>query len=484
MAEPESVSMVDYVPMDAMAIDASARTAVSTISDAPSSMQLSSKDMSLFPFLDIMLKILPTVYIKGRNKCLCGLVIILCILALSSLPTYDIYIAINIHAEQSTEQKAGQSFVFFMYLFPFCTSIARLYFFAKYFDNNIWHYNPVPSPNNRISTISMDQNSDNLSYLLRQPSNIKSKIRKSFRIGFVLNLILYTSFFTAAVWVRLIFYGSISNDSEILNYKIGNILWCIIQFFFGALPDFGLICCARIYFTECYLHISNFTESINVITSFSSNTTSLLNDIITFNLIDKYLKIYSKISKICKQLSIFISLWILVMAFYYWFLITVCFFTDWQSDNISENKFIIPMRIELAIFGIQTFCAAMFMLFPAFQMTEMFEILYQRINTEIQILLKDKTHLHDEQCVDNLTKNHNYGNINSTDLHKQLMVIGQQKAVLEILSRLKSIMKERPCYYALFGLKLSKYSVRDFIVGILVAKVATYLWSGIDSYGE
>ena len=417
-----------------------------------------------------MLKLVPTVYIKGRNKCLCALVIIVCILALLSLPTYDIYIAINVDAAQSTQQKSEQAFVFFMYLFPFCTSFARLYFFVKYFDNDIWHYN-------RELAVSTDQKSDNLSFLLRQPSNIKSDIRKSFRIGFVLNLILYTSFFAVSLWVRLIFYGSIGNDSFV--YQIGNISWCIIQFFFGSLPDFGLICCARIYFIECYLNILNFTESLNVITSFSSNTTSLLNDIITFNLIDKYLKIYLKISKICKQLSMFISLWILMITFYYWFLITVCFFTDWQLYDISANKFIVPFYIQLTVFGIQAFSAAMFMLYPAFQMTQMFDTLYQRINAEIQILLKDKTYLHDDQCVDNLTKNHNYGHINITDLHKRLSLIGQQKAVLEVLYRLKDIITEKPCYYRLLGLKLSKYSIRDFIVAIFVAKITSYLWNGL-----
>lgn len=422
---------------------------------------------SLLPILDTFLMIMPTVYMKNRNKCLCILMIIISCLVLLSIPISEIYFGITYYLTNDTmKQETMQIFVFIMYLFPFCGSFARLYFFAKYFDNDIWH-----------------NNNNESSHLMRQSSNIKNNIRKSFRIGFIINLILYLLFFMVNIWSNLIFYQSfISSNKMKQEMTIWLLIKLSIQFLFGNYPDLALISVARIEFTECYLNILNFSQSLNVINSFSSNTSSIASDIISFDLIDKYLKLYKEISLRCKQLSIFVSIWIIMIAFFFWFLITICFFTDWEYYNIDEtNKFMIPMYIQLAVFTIQAFCAAMFMLYPAFKMTEVYDNLYERVNEIIQILLKDTTckYLHDDECIDNLTKNNNYGNINVTELHKQLILIGQQKANIELIYRLKYIINEKPVYYSLLGLKLSKYSVRDFIIAIFMAKIFSYLWGNL-----
>ena len=487
MDTDDNVSMVDYVPLDA--INESGKTAVSSKTGISSSVSSSSfsKDISLFPFLDIFLKIVPSVVIK--NRCLRILLICISIIALLFLPSWQIYQGLR-YDDTETDTDVNQLFVFTMYFFPFCAAFARLYFFARHFraNNIIWHYHSIPLRNNRLSTVSMDSDFNNLPYLLRQSAKIKKKIRKQFRIGFIINFILYSLLFISFIWTGVTFYSSsATSKKEKQQIQYEQIIWFSIQYFFGLLPDFGLICVARLYFTECYLYILNFTDSISVITSFGAKTISLLDDMIEFDLIEKYQKMYKTINSYIHQFNYFIFFWVIMIAFVYWFLITLCFFTDWTDYNlISSSNFIIPLYVQFGVFAIQAFVAAIFMLWPAFKMTELFQQLQEKINNQISVLLDggDRIYLHDEdKLLNDITKSNNYGNINVTDLHKNITIYSKQKACLEILYRLKSILIEYPCSYSLLGLTLDRYSIRDFIVAILIGKIVSFLWNGIsDNY--
>eukprot|EP01084_Bolivina_argentea_P069418 126310_1 len=479
------ISLVDfnYMPLDAM--NASSKSTVSeatnnNTSNAPT-------EISLFPMFDLWLKIIPVYYTKDRNRCLNILMLTIIIIILLSLPIFIIYEGIIAGYKPNGEVMIiDQVFAFIMYFSSFCAGFCRLYFFAKYFDFTIWHYQPVPLSSNRISIVAKD-NPQRASYLLRQSRQIKSKIRKQLRVGAFIIFILYTLFSAAGAWTSIVFYTSnITDPIEKQQIEYQQFGWYSLNYLFQWLPDLLMICVVRLYFTECYLYITDFTKSINSMASFkfSAKSAPLLDDMLAFDIYGKYLKMYDIISNYCKQLNYFIMFWVVMITFVYWLLISLSFFTDWRSvDNINwTQELSLPLYMQLGVFAVQGFVAGVFMLWPAFKMTETFQELKVGISEKIQILMKDRAYLHDEKVLDEMTKNSSYDNMNSNiaDLQKYISVYSKQKACLEILSQVSVIMNEKPCDYKLIGLALDRYSIRDFIVALFMGKIISYLWNSIN----
>eukprot|EP01083_Nonionella_stella_P172302 590885_1 len=451
MLSPSPPSMADYVELGAHAQTASPKSAA----NASQSHLLQPQINSMFPILDRLLKVLPTYYTSGRHRCLNVLMIALSTTLILSLPLYQLYGMII-----SQDRSYSELCVLIMHLFPLCCSLTRLSFFANYFDHsvNIWHFDP-----------------QNVSCVLQQSSSFKKQMREQLTTGAIIITILFSIFVASSIYNEII-----------TSYGVVQIVWYCIHFVFSLLPDMLMICVVRIYFTECYLQIMQFTQSMNVVISFSSSVPSalLVEDMFSFKHHERYLKIYDMISSYCHQLNTFVGCWVITVFVIYWFGITLCFFTDWTALHDkgiwTGDELAISLYSQFIVFCIQAIVSALFMLWPAFKMTDSFRRLRDKISQQIQVLLKNRTYLHDDKLLDAILYNHAFKKINNTDLHKKLTVYSKQKACLEILSQLELTMNEKPCSYQLFGVSVNRYSIRDAAVALLIAKAVFFMWNGIE----
>merc|ERR1719474_473703 len=139
--------ITDYVPLKPMESENDANrssispvyslTSASPLADDVDIPMVSNKsNSSLFPTFDLLIRYLPTYYTKHRHKCINALCISICLLSILSMPIYQIYRWIELSEgdvlDQSRAQLMEQTFVFIVYFFPFCSAIARLWFFTKH----------------------------------------------------------------------------------------------------------------------------------------------------------------------------------------------------------------------------------------------------------------------------------------------------------------------------------------------------------------
>ena len=418
----------------------------------------SSSNLSLFPLFDIFIKLLPSYHANKRSNCSKTLIICPSIIAILSLPVFQIYAAFRSKIKFEAASVKFQLLICAMYSFSIVGSFARIHFFSKLFDFAIWHH----------------RNNENVSHLLRLSPKKKSKVRKNVCIGMTFIILLNLLFAASLTCIGSLFYFDLMQ----MNYK--QIAFGLLLFVLLFAPNALVIGVCRIYLTESCVHILHFTDSIKVITSFSAKSLLFMDDAISFDAHSKYLAMFDAISLRTKQTNCFLLIWTSTLSFAYWQLIALFLFTDWEREHVAiSQKFDCLLYAQLFFFAFQSLVALIFALLPAVKMSELFQELENKISDQIIIILNDRKYFHDERLLSQMTQNEQSEDLNADELKKKIKIYSKQRACLEVLNRLKLTMKEKPCNYNLFGCVLNRWSIRDLFVSLLVAKIFIFLWNGI-----
>ena len=430
---------------------------------------------TLFPIFDALIRFLPTYYTNDRNRCINMMCLCICFLSILSMPIYQLLRWIDLSGDSLTNQSRTtlmeNIFIFIVYFFPFCSSLSRLWFFAKYFTLNLWHYPP-----NSL-------NIESLPHLLRSNVSFRRQMIRQHRFGFSFLLLLSAAFCGLAIW------DAIEGDDD---YQTAHISIHCIQFVFGGIPDVVMICVVRLYLIHCSLSITAFIQNMNRINTSSVSAVDLLDEMLQFKVYQKYLGMQSEISSICRHLRSFIVTLVLAVSFIYWFVITMIFrlwfFTDWTAAGHSGLSVIstfpdavrTPLYLQFTIFAVYGIFAVLFMLWPAFGMNLNFSDLKEIMDGQIEVLTEYRTHFHDERILREMTAND--GNAtNGSELRILMEVSSKQKSCLEMLTQTRWLMNGKPCTFKLFGVyTLNKAVFRDFAVILLMVKVMLFLWYGIN----
>ena len=358
--------------------------------------------------------------------------------------------------------KSDQSLIEVLYTWimiggSYIGSFLRLYFFVKHFNFDIWRYDPKYLKNNKMS------------YLLRQSPNIKNKIRKRFNIGTTIIILTMSLYLFSAIITGYIYLKEFNNDDDGAMSLMISIGFNLIAYIFQILPDIIMVFVSRLYFTECHLYIKHYTDHYNVNTNYSLKTSSFYDNIIAFDVHENYLKMHKRINLLCSQINYWVLVFMVDMTFFIWFFISSILYTNYDVTQI-------PLYVQSIIFFFGAIFQALFMLWPALRMTELFEELKEKINQQIELLLKDKMHLHDEKLLYGITVNgHQY----VTRLRENINIYSKQKTCLELLSQLLLTMEDKPCSFQFLGLSLDRYSIRDFVLALFVGKIFSFLGTGL-----
>jgi len=287
------------------------------------------------------------------------------------------------------------------------------------------------------------------------------------------------------------------------------------------LPDTLMVIVGRIYFTECYLYAKAFVHEFE---------TMQVEHIINSNLLERYMEMFKKIEA---DQSLF-YLWImdlllqLVMASWH----AVSTYTRFKTSTASV-LWLSFIGVEASIYIFM----ALFVLWPAMLMTEKVNRMKELIHEKLTEILKCRLHFHDELILGNLmnaimqrqneflamdqsmrgkkytttsssgwgeeiemkTMERSYTHASSMraklsgdsgfrgdeevdveELCKSLMTHSKQERALEILNRLKYLIKKHSCCYELLGVEIDRSSIRDFVIALVVTNILSFMWDSLD----
>ena len=457
------------------------------------------KELSLFPLFDKFIMYTPCYIIKDRSKK--QYIPILCLIFIVFIfrgiihGLYFIYIDKE-HGHFNKNYEI-EIFVGLMFLLPFINNIIRIRYFLLYFSFNLWHY---PSYINPKSGVKLINNTiyNRLSFLLRRPKYAKNKFGKSFRNGWILIMIIII----ISIIFRIILNYKYSTIYIIIiwkvkksTYLIYSIIYSLLYSFIFDIPDLMLLLTARIHFTECQFYISHFMEEL---------LSMSLDEVVESNIFHKYLIMKQEIYNIYHKFYYFIVIMTFQILLGIWYGINyILSIKTWNNNNKQENQELTILWILFWILStLYPIIQLMFALYPALKMTKLNQLLLENVNEKIDDIMYNRQKFHDENMLNEFmnivckphhggihkkSRNHSLRfdtntmryNDKTQELKNKISKYSIQKSALDILSNLLNEIEENPCSFKIIGIIIDKSSLKDLIIGLIIAQIFTILWSSV-----
>lgn len=419
--------------------------------------------MSLFPGLDKFIWYTPSYVLENRNHIIHRIFIGIVFLALSSAQILTLMVFWKLSTSGIDRITFG--FMILMVLLPWIASGLRLYFFIYRFTfkNCIWH-----RPRKSISNPSKYESS--LSFILKQEPYLLARMCKRFKIGcWILSIIIIVmTLFHLMIYFQYVMPHLFNESINGINYsRIGGIIYIFVQSFSQQIPDALMICVGRLYYTESHLAIIDFTKKLKMMN---------IRDIVEKDVHQKYLEMHQFIDSNTKHFKYFILTMILVFCWLCWYLLAIFQATAtklYYSKAISMQNFAL-----IGCYVLFNGIANIFILWPAFRMTELFDQLTDIVDDKIDTIMQNRIHLYNKEIINPLMKCLSDNN-DTTLLRKNINKWDEQSSALEILNALLNKMEQKPVSYQCFGLSLDRYSILNFIIGLAIGKILSLMWDSV-----